>query len=418
MPDVACSAGAPGRPTLSVDAARLRAIAAACPVAGVETLPLDLGLGRVLAEEVTAAWALPPFDNAAMDGYALRRADLAGAGPWTLPVAHRIAAGDPSAHHLSPGTCARIFTGAPIPAGADAVVMQEQVSRHGDRITLAECPKPGCNIRRRGEDVAEGAPALAAGLALTPPRLALLAGCGVPTVAVRRRVRVAVLSTGNELVEPGRAPGPGQIFNSNRVLLRATLAGLAWAETTDFGILPDNPQAIRAAIRQAAASHDVVISSGGVSAGEADHILDALRAEAAELDVLKVAIRPGKPLTVGRLGPALYVGLPGNPYAAAITFARIARPALCRVAGLREASDTWLPAVSGFTYHRTAGRQEYVPVTWTQRDALGRPVLERLGQGASAALLPMARALGIAAIPPELAVVHPGQPLPVEVLCG
>ncbi|MFN3646971.1 MAG: gephyrin-like molybdotransferase Glp [Gemmobacter sp.] len=410
-----CSAGKSG-PTLSVDAARLRAVAVAAPVAQTEVLPLDMACGRVLAAPVAAASALPPFDNSAMDGYALRLSDLAGAGPWELPVSQRIAAGDRSARSLAPGTAARIFTGAPIPEGADAVVMQENVTRRGDRIVLSAPSRPGQNIRRRGEDLALGAQALAAGVALTPPRLALLAGSGVPQVAVRRRVRVAILSTGNELAEPGHPLAPSQIYNSNRVMLRATLARLPWAETTDLGILPDDPQAIRAAIRAAAQGNDVVISSGGVSAGEADHILDALRAEAAELDVLKVAIRPGKPLTVGRLGGSLYFGLPGNPYAAAITFAQIARPALRKVAGLTEAPDAWLPAVAGFTYHRTTGRREYVPVTWARRDALGRPVLERLGQGASASLFPIACAMGIAVIPPDLSVIHPGQPLQVEVL--
>ncbi|MGS4943936.1 molybdopterin molybdotransferase MoeA [Meridianimarinicoccus sp. RP-17] len=410
-----CSAGKPG-PILSVDAARLRAEAAACPVAGHDVLALDAAVGRVTAADVTAASALPPFDNSAMDGYAVRLADLTGDGPWHLPVSARIAAGDGRALTLAAGTVARIFTGAPVPCGADAVVMQEQVTRRGDTIILTARPRPGQNIRRRGEDVAEGAPALTAGLALTAPRLALLAGCGVASVSVRPRVRVAILSTGNELVEPGSARGPGQIFNSNRVLLRATLDRLPWVALTDLGILPDDPIHIRAALRAAAGSHDVVISSGGVSAGEEDHILDALRAEAAELDVLKVAIRPGKPLTVGRLGQTLFFGLPGNPYAAAITFSQIARPALRRVAGLTEDPDHWLPAVAGFTYARATGRREYVPVTWHRRDPVGRPVLDRLGQGASAALWPLAQAMGIAVIPPNMAVVRPGQPLAVAPL--
>jgi len=200
------------------------------------------------------------------------------------------------------------------------------------------------------------------------------------------------------------------------VLLRASLARLPWAEVTDLGIVPDDAGLVRAAIRDAAASHDVVISSGGVSAAEEDHILDALRREAADLDVLKVAIRPGKPLTVGRLGAALYFGLPGNPYAAAITFAQIARPALRRVAGLLEDPDTWLPAVAGFSYARRTGRREYVPVTWDQRDAMGRPILYRLGQGGSASLSPLARAMGVAVIPPDMPMVKPGQPLAVEPL--
>ncbi|WP_186399354.1 gephyrin-like molybdotransferase Glp [Stappia sp. P2PMeth1] len=411
-----CSAGRAGS-ALSVDAARLRAVAVATPVAGAETLHLDEAAGRVLAAPVLAVSALPPFDNSAMDGYAIRLSDLTGDGPWHLPVSARIAAGDGRRLILPQGSAARIFTGAPIPLEADAVVIQEQVSRVGDSVTLTQRPRAGQNIRRQGEDMAHGAPALDAGVALSPPRLALLAGCGVAEVAVRPKVRVAILSTGNELAEPGRALGPGQIYNSNRVLLRATLAGLSWVALSDLGILPDDPACIRAAIRDAARGHDVVISSGGVSAGEEDHILDALRAEAAELDVLKVAIRPGKPLTVGRLGAALYVGLPGNPYAAAITFSQIAQPALRRVAGLLEEPDNWLPAIAGFRYRRSTGRREYVPVVWTERDPMGRPILDRLGPGASAALSPMARAMGIAVIPPDVDAVHPGMPLPVMLLC-
>lgn len=407
-----CSAGKAGQ-TLTVDAARLRALAAAIPVGDSETLALEQAAGRILAAAVIAQSALPPFDNSAMDGYALRRADLAGEGPWALPVAARIAAGDRRRLALAPGTAARIFTGAPIPAGADAVVMQETIRRSGDRIFLDARPPEGRNIRRAGEDQQAGAEAIGAGMRLTPPRLALAAGCGLTAVEVRRKVRIAILSTGDELAEPSRPLGPGQIYNTNRVLLRAYLA-LPWAEVTDLGILPDEPLAIRRTIRAAADSHDVILSSGGVSAGEEDHILDALRAEAAALDVLKVAIRPGKPLTVGRLGRAQYFGLPGNPYAAAITFGQIALPALRRTAGMTECPDIWLPGVAGFDYQRTTGRREYVPVTWDRRDEIGRPVLQRLGQGASASLRPMAWARGVAVIPPDLGRVTPGTALAVE----
>jgi molybdopterin molybdotransferase len=287
--------------------------------------------------------------------------------------------------------------------------------RNGDRVILDARPRPGQNIRRRGEDQADGVEALGAGLSLTPPRLALIAGCGLAEVTVSRRVRIALFSTGDELAEASAPLGPGQIYNTNRVLLRAALS-LPWAEVTDLGILRDEPATIRLAIRAAAESHDVILSSGGVSAGEEDHILDALQAEAADLHVLKVAIRPGKPLTVGRVGRAQYFGLPGNPYAAAVTFSQIALPALRRTAGLTEAADIWIPGVAGFDYRRTTGRREYVPVTWEARDGMGRPILQRLGQGASASLRPVALARGIAVIPPDLAHVTQGTALAVEPL--
>jgi molybdopterin molybdotransferase len=398
---------------VSVDAARLRALAAVRPVAETEVLTLAAAHRRVSADVGTARIDLPPFDNSAMDGYALRLADLAGDGPWVLPVTGRIAAGETRSAVLPAGAAMRIFTGAPIPAGADAVVIQEAVIRSGDSVALSARPAAGANIRRRGEDCAQGRVPLAHGLVLTAPRLALLAATGIGRVSALRPLRVALFSTGNELREPGDLLAHGQIYNSNRVMLRALMAE-PWITLDDLGILPDDPQAIRATIRRAAATADAIISSGGVSVGEEDHILDALRREAATIDVLKVAIRPGKPLTVGRVGRALYVGLPGNPYAAAITFTQIARPALRRMAGITEEADLWLPAVSGFQYDRRAGRTEYVPVTWHHRDSLGRPVLERLGRGASASLSPIAAARGIAVLPSEAVHITPGMALAVE----
>ena len=404
----------PGKPLTPIEAAIPPLLQSLPQMLEVEAVPMEQALGRIVGSDVAAPINVPPHANSAMDGYALRAADSQGAR-GLVQVSQRIAAGQVG-EPLQAGTAARIFTGAPLPPGADAVVMQEQVSRDGDTISLKNAPRLGQNIRRRGEDVADGAKALSAGLTLSPPRLALLAGCGVASVAVRPLLRVAILSTGDELSEPGHDLGPGQIYNSNRVLLWATLSRLPWVDLTDLGILPDDPASIRVAIRHAAQTHDVVISSGGVSAGEEDHVLDALRFEAAELEVLKVAIRPGKPLTVGRLGRALYFGLPGNPYAAVITFTQIARPALRRAAGLIEEPDSWLPAVVGFTYSRSTGRREYVPVSWSERDPFGRPILTRLGQGASASMSPMAQAMGIAVIPPELEVVGPNQPIQVEPL--
>lgn len=407
-----CAAGKPGV-TLSVDAARLRAIAAARPVTETEILPVAAARGRVFAGPAAAATALPPFDNAAMDGYAFSSAALSGAGPWTLPVTLRVIAGDTARHVLRPGAAARIMTGAPIPAGADTVVMQERVRRDADHIAITDRPVSGLNIRRRGEDCALGADLLPTGVLLTPQRLGLLAGAGLAMVPVRRRLRVALLSTGNELCDPGAPLQHGQIYNSNRVMLAAALAD-RWIDLTDLGILRDDPAAIRLALREAAADHDVVITSGGVSAGEEDHVLDALAREAAELAVLKVAIRPGKPLTVGRIGGAMFFGLPGNPFAAFVTFSQIARPALRHAAGLSETPDPWLPAVADFALDRQTGRREFVPVTWDRRDSFGRPVVTLLGRGASARMSPLAVARGIAQIDEGVGAVRPGMTVAMD----
>ena len=412
-----CTAGRSAS-ALSVDAARLRAVAAVARVTGTERLALEGAYGRILADAPISRTSLPPFDNSAMDGYAVRVGDFEGAGPYRLRVSERIIAGDTRPLRLAEGTAARIFTGAPVPESADAAIMQESVTRRGSVIEVATPPRLGLNIRREGEDRRGGQPVLPHGLRLTPPRLALLAAAGLADVPVHRRLRVGLFSTGNELRDPGQTLDHGQIYNSNRVMLRSLMAE-PWIAMADYGILPDDPDAIRSAIRQASASNDVVISSGGVSAGEEDHVLDALKREDASLEVLKVAIRPGKPLTIGRVGKALFVGLPGNPYAAAITFLQIARPALRKAAGLLEEIDAWIPAVSGFDYHRKVGRREFVPVTWDERDALGRPVLRRLDQGSSASLGPIALAKGIAVIAPDVGRVLPGSSLQVEpLLCG
>jgi molybdopterin molybdotransferase len=412
-----CTAGRSAS-ALSVDAARLRAVAVVARVTGTARLSLEEALGLVLADAPRAQTSLPPFDNSAMDGYAVRLGDFHGVGPYRFCVSERIIAGDTRPLSLAGGTAARIFTGAPIPAGADAVIMQESVTRKGAVIEVATPPRVGLNIRRKGEDRGRGEPVLPRGLRLTPPRLALLAAAGLADVLVHSRLRVGLFSTGNELRDPGQTLEYGQIYNSNRVMLRSLMAE-PWIAMTDYGILPDNQDAIRSAIRQASASNDIVISSGGVSAGEEDHVLDALKREDATLEVLKVAIRPGKPLTIGRVGRALFVGLPGNPYAAAITFLQIARPAMRKAAGLLEEIDNWIPAVSGFDYPRKVGRREYLPVTWEERDALGRPVLRRLDQGSSASLGPIATAKGVAVIEPDVGRVSPGSSLQVEpLLCG
>ncbi|MBU0585570.1 MAG: molybdopterin molybdotransferase MoeA [Alphaproteobacteria bacterium] len=410
-----CNAGKAGE-VLAVDIAGAKAIAAAIPVTGTETLPLIESLGRICANAVASSIDLPPFDNSAMDGYALRLGELAGKGPWQLPVAARIAAGQIAGSSYPAGCTVRIFTGAPLPAGFDAVVMQENCERFGAMVRLSQKPPAGQNVRIAGEDVANGATVAAPGTLLTPERIALLAATGTASVAVLRKVRIGLVSTGSELVEPGGLLSAGQIYNSNRFFLRAAL-DRPWIEPVDFGIVADDPEAIRTMVSEAARRCDVVITTGGVSAGEEDHMMDVLKRENAELEVLKVAMRPGKPVTVGRIGSALFFGLPGNPYATAATFARIALPAIKRTAGFQKLSASWMPAVSGFTYRRKQGRTEYVPVTWSRLDADGLPIVEMLGRGSSASLSPLAMARATAVLPPDMPAILPGMRLRIEPLC-
>lgn len=351
-----------------------------------------------------------------MDGYAVRIRDFVSPGPWSFSVAGRVAAGEAPANQFPPASAIRIFTGAPVPQGFNAVVMQENCSRSGDTVTFAARPITGQNIRKAGEDVSCGSTTVAAGTLLTASKIALLAATGTGEINVWRRVRIALISTGSELREPGSKLGPGQIYNSNRYFLHSALA-YCWAEISDYGIVGDSPDLIRKTIREAASECDVIITTGGVSVGEEDHIMDVLRREDAELEVLKVAMRPGKPVTVGRIGRALFVGLPGNPYAAAVTFSRIALPAIKTAAGLSSVEAPWSPGVSGFSYQRKQGRTEYVPVTWSRREADGKPVVEMLGRGSSASVGPMASARAIAVLPPDLAMISPGMALRIEPFC-
>lgn len=410
---LSCSAGKNDR-ALSVDAARLRALAATLPISRTETCQIDQAVHRVLAKEVLAPTALPPFDNSAMDGFCFHSSDLDAEGPWSMQISGTIAAGETASHPKTNGA-ARIFTGAPVPRWADTVIQHELVQQADNYLTILQKPMVGKNIRRVGEDCESNALVLQRGQVLSPPRLALLAATGCTQVEVFRRLRVAILSTGDELVEPGTKLRHGQIYNSNRTFLRAALTR-PWIEVSDLGIVGDDLADIRSALRVNAGLHDVIISSGGMSAGGKDHLLDALIAEEADLDVLKVAIRPGKPLTVGRLGKCLFFGLPGNPLAAAVTFSQIAVPALRKAAGMMETPDFWIPGVADFSYRRTPGRREFIPVNWSSRDEMGRVVVQRLGSGSSAGLVPLSMAMGLAIIEPDQTLVLPGEALRVEPL--
>ena len=400
-----CEAGATGA-VIAVDIAAAKAVAVATPVAGTETLDLLAANGRVLAVDLDATLDLPPFDASAMDGFAVRLGDLGGVGPWRLPITGRIAAGD-TPRQVFAGA-ARILTGASVPPGFDAVIMQEKCRVEDGVVIIDERPGAGLNIRRAGEDVRRGERLLNAGTIIAAQQLALIAGQGLGCVSIRRKVRIGLISTGSELQEPGQPLLAGRIFNSNRVMLRAGLDLCRWAEVVDFGIVPDTRDAIAAALAEASVRCDAVVTTGGVSAGEEDHVAWAIGSGGGTLDVLKVAMRPGKPVKVGRLGTALFLGLPGNPNAALVTFRMIALPALRRLAGLHRTGPDWHAARAGFHYEKKHGRTEFVPVRTGGYDAAGLPILDMLGRGSSASLRSIADADGIAMLPPDMAAVEPG----------
>lgn len=318
-------------------------------------------LGRVLGEDVRSGLDVPPADNTSMDGYAMRCADVPTAGT-VLPVSQRIPAGVVGAP-LQPGTAARIFTGAQVPAGADAVVMQEQCEALGEGVRVDVVPAQGQWIRRRGEDVQRGQVVLTAGTRLTPQALGLAASVGAAALQVMRRPRVALFSTGDELVMPGEPLKPGAIYNSNRFTLRALIQAMG-CDCTDLGIVPDNLAATRDALRRAALGADLIVTSGGVSVGEEDHLRPAVQAEG-RIELWQIAIKPGKPLAFGEVnrpdGSAAYiVGLPGNPVSSFVTFLLMVRPVLLRLQGASDLQPRHTNLRADFDWPRPDKRREFL----------------------------------------------------------
>ena len=350
--------------TLDEALSRLLGAVHALPAADHESISTFDALGRVLAAEVSSGLDVPPADNSSMDGYALRCADVPAAGA-VLPVSQRIPAGVVG-QPLQPGTAARIFTGAQVPAGADAILMQEQATAQGDSVGIDAVPTPGQWIRRRGEDVQRGAVVLPVGTRLTPQALGLAASVGAARLTVARRPRVAVFSTGDELVMPGEPLKPGAIYNSNRFTLRALIQAMG-CECSDFGIVPDKLDATRAALREAARGHDLIVTSGGVSVGEEDHLRPAVQAEG-RIELWQIAIKPGKPLAFGEVrrgadaGMAYIVGLPGNPVSSFVTFLLLVRPVLLRLQGARDLQMHPVRLRADFDWPRPDKRREFLRV--------------------------------------------------------
>ena len=358
----------PRPPLLPLDDALIQLMAYATPLDATESVAVGEADGRVLAQDVVSELHVPPLDNSAMDGYALRCADATAPGV-TLGISQRIPAGA-SAQPLLAGTAARIFTGAPVPAGADAVIMQEDCTAlpvaDGDlgQVQVNSLPKAGQNIRRAGEDVARSDVVLSRGQRLGPAELGLAASIGMAALKVARRPRVALFSTGNELVMPGAvAPQdmpPGAIYNSNRYFLIALLRRLGCV-VTDLGIVPDHRDATIQALRQAAKGHDLILTSGGVSVGEEDHIKPAVQS-LGTLDLWQIAIKPGKPFAYGRIGDAHFMGLPGNPVASFVTFLVLVRPFLLRLQGVNRVAMKAIAAQANFTWARPDRRREFLRV--------------------------------------------------------
>jgi molybdopterin molybdotransferase len=377
------------------------------PVEHVEIVDLEHADGRILAADISAPLPLPPFTNSAVDGYAVSSRDLSRDPSREFTVVGRIQAGAAAVEALTPGRAVRIFTGAPMPVGADTVFMQEDVRLDASgNVILPSGLKAGANVRPMGEDFAEGVTALPAGRRMRPQDVALAAALGLTQIEVRRRVRVAVFSTGDEIVSPGSFRGAAQLFDSNRFMLIAMAARFA-CEVSDLGILRDDRASLAGALRQATGSHDLILTTGGVSTGEEDHVKAAVET-VGSLVLWRMAIKPGRPVAMGIIEGTPFIGLPGNPVASFVTFAHVVRPTILALAGAIQQKLMPMPVRAAFGYKKKIGRREYVRVSlrWGSTGVLEAERFPREGAGLLSSLV---ETDGLVELGEEITLVEPGQ---------
>jgi molybdopterin molybdotransferase len=370
-----------GGPMMSVDEAVGLIAARVKAVQEIETVALEAADGRILASDIAAPLPLPPFTNSAVDGYAVASGDLPLSAEQAFAVTGRIQAGASARAPLMVGHAMRIFTGAPMPDGADTVFMQEDVRVDDDgKVVLPAGLRPGANVRPAGEDIAAGRGALAAGRRLRPQDIALAAAFGLTHLDLRRRIRVAVFSTGNELVSPGAPRGPAQLFDSNRFMLMAMLRRLG-CEVSDLGILTDDRAALARALKQAAHGHDLILTTGGVSTGEEDHVKAGVES-VGTLVLWRMAIKPGRPVAMGIIDGTPFIGLPGNPVASFVTFVHVVRPTVLALSGATQQPLVPMPVRAAFAYKKKIARREYVRVSLRKADDGGLEVTKFPREGA------------------------------------
>lgn len=388
------------------------------PVAEIEGVALAQARGRVVAQDVIAPIDLPNFDNSAVDGYAVRHSDLNAQSDTRLAIVDRITAGRSASQPLQAGQAIRIFTGAPMPHGADTVFMQEDVRTEDGSVIVPSGLKRGANRRLAGEDVRTGSAVLPAGRILNVADVALASALGLTELPVRRRIRVALFSTGDELIEPGMPLKDASLYDANRRLLTGLITSLG-ATVTDLGILSDDPAQLATALKQAASGHDLVVTSGGVSTGEADHVRDAVET-IGTLVFWRVAIKPGRPVAMGVIEKAAFVGLPGNPVAAFVTFVRVVRPLILRLSGANASPLVALPVRAGFSYRKKKGRREYVRVA-IKRSGDGIVEAFKHPQEGAGVISSLTQTDGLVELSEDTTSVEPGATvgfLPYAVLTG